>query len=141
MTNPKIKQFEHIQQLLDENEELIKVILKFQNEGKMMDAILYQARLQINLTQLAAIADNHVHPSVKISDTKKVDPRLVQFVDYVQTNGLEDVENAALSLNLPVSTVISLGVSYYKYLIQNRRETEAEQLKQDLSSKVDLSKS
>ncbi|KAF5751869.1 GRF1-INTERACTING FACTOR 2 family protein [Tripterygium wilfordii] len=48
---------EQIQKFLDENKKLILAILDHQNLGKHVECAQYQAQLQKNLMQLAAIAD------------------------------------------------------------------------------------
>lgn len=132
-----------LQQLLEENSQLINVILQFQNEGKMMEALLYQARLQINLTQLAVIADNHVYPGSVIppplsanainDQPEKVNTQLVKFITFVRQNGLKDLGEASEFLSLPKESVVKIAKSYYEYLIAKNRIEDADQIKSDLA--------
>ncbi|KAH0785342.1 SS18-like protein 2 [Histomonas meleagridis] len=91
---------ESIQQILDENSKLLAVIMKCQNEGRIMDSILYQTRLQLNLVQLASIADNRPHPSVGPQAVKEIITssteateeklKLSKFIQTIRRVGLRD---------------------------------------------------
>ncbi|KAM9650940.1 SS18-like protein 2 [Trichechus inunguis] len=48
---------ETIQQLLEENDQLIRCILEYQNKGQANECIQYQHVLQRNLIYLATTAD------------------------------------------------------------------------------------
>ncbi|VIO96077.1 Uncharacterized protein BM_BM1013 [Brugia malayi] len=46
-----------IQKMLDENGQLIRVIVRYQNMGRANDALQYQQLLHRNLVYLASLAD------------------------------------------------------------------------------------
>ncbi|ELK10113.1 SS18-like protein 2 [Pteropus alecto] len=55
---------ETIQQLLEENDQLIRCIVEYQNKGRAYECVQYQHVLHRNLIYLATIADaNPTSPS------------------------------------------------------------------------------
>lgn len=124
---------EQIQQLLDENTQLIKVILTCQNEGRIMDAMLYQTRFQLNLTQLAACADNHKHPSLNtVPQDSKTHSQITKFVRAVETGGFKDLNSIADQCDIPVDKIGQIGIAYIAFLRRQSKFTEAKNLENEL---------
>ena len=132
-----------IQQILDENAHLIKVIMKCQREGRIMDAMLYQTRLQLNVVHLASIADNRPAPitgpqevrqalnSVGESQSSKV--LLAKFVRAVKENGLRNIGYLATVTDISIERIIPLSTAYIAFLKRQNRFSEATQLENELS--------
>ena len=128
---------EQIQQILDENTHLIKVILTCQNEGRIKDAMLYQTRLQLNLTQLAACADNHKHPSLNSSEQienadTRLQAKLSRFVHAVNEMGFKNLSALAEASDIPVDKIGPIGLSYVAFLKRQNRFAEADQFEKQL---------
>ena len=126
-----------IQQLLDENTHLIKVILTCQNEGRIMDAMLYQTRFQLNLTQLAACADNHKHPSLNSNDAvdnadTRMQAKLSRFIHAVNEMGFKNLNALAEATDIPVEKIGGIGLSYVSFLKRQNRFGEAQQFEREL---------
>ncbi|KAM3920735.1 SS18-like protein 2 [Leptodactylus fuscus] len=49
---------DNVQRLLEENDQLIRCIVEYQNKGRAVDCLLYQQVLHRNLIYLATIADS-----------------------------------------------------------------------------------
>ena len=128
---------EEIQQLLDENSHLIKVILTCQNEGRIMDAMLYQTRFQLNLTQLAACADNNKHPAhnsaAKSGDEEtRMQAKLSNFIHVVSEIGLKNLKAVSEATDIPLEKVGPIGLSYVAFLKRQNRFGEAQHLEKEL---------
>ena len=128
---------EEIQQILDENSHLVKVILTCQNEGRMMDSMLYQTRLQLNLTNLAAIADNYKHP---IFGKKSISDRSIEtaksnyissFITFIREPGTKSIVSIAKKLGISNSEAQNLVLSYISFLKQHNRQHEANKLENE----------
>ena len=132
-----------IQQILDENSKLIAVVLKCQNEGRIMDSILYQTRLQLNLVQLASIADNRPHPSIGPEPVKEIiaastqatDKKVLlsKFIQTIRKVGLKDLNLVSSLTGIPVEEVKSLSNAYIEFLKRQNRNAEAKEYEEDLS--------
>lgn len=141
---------EEIQQLLQENAHLIKVILKCQNEGRIMDAMLYQTRLQINLTQLASLADNRPHPAFGTQrsvqnmpmnapiENSSFQAQLLRFTRAVKEMGLKNLNSISRETDIPLDKVGALAKQYIAFLKRQDRFTEATQLESELSMNGDI---
>ena len=128
---------EQIQQLLDENTHLIKVILTCQNEGRIMDAMLYQTRFQLNLTQLAACADNHKHPSLNTTESidnadTRMQTKLTRFIHAVNEMGFKNLNALSEATEIPVDKIGPIGLSYVSFLKKQNRFAEAQQFEREL---------
>ena len=126
-----------IQQLLDENTHLINVILTCQNEGRIMDAMLYQTRFQLNLTQLAACADNHKHPSLNSATTvenedTRMQAKLSRFIHAVNELGFKNLNALSEASDIPLDKIGPIGLSYVAFLKRQNRFGEAQQFEKDL---------
>ncbi|EAY09211.1 hypothetical protein TVAG_309000 [Trichomonas vaginalis G3] len=134
MSNQELTK-EQIQQLLDENTHLIKVILTCQNEGRIMDAMLYQTRFQLNLTQLAACADNHKHPSqnTPIPDSRS-QAQITRFVRAANSMGFKDLNALADTCDIPLDKIGPIGVAYVAFLRRQNRFNEAQNLEKELTA-------
>lgn len=134
---------EEIQQILDENTHLIKTIMKCQREGRIMDAMLYQTRLQLNLVHLASIADNRPAPTTgpqavreavnSSEDTQNSEVMLTKFVRAVRENGLKDIELISKITDISIDKIVPLANAYIAFLKRQNRFAEALQLENDLS--------
>ena len=134
---------EEIQQILDENTHLIKTIMKCQREGRIMDAMLYQTRLQLNLVHLASIADNRPAPTTgpqavreavnSSEDTQNSEVTLTKFVRAVRENGLKDIELISRITDISIDKIVPLANAYIAFLKRQNRFAEALQLENDLS--------
>ncbi|KAH0785336.1 SS18-like protein 2 [Histomonas meleagridis] len=137
---------ESIQQILDENSKLLAVIMKCQNEGRIMDSILYQTRLQLNLVQLASIADNRPHPSVGPQAVKEIITssteateeklKLSKFIQTIRRVGLRDLELISTLTDIPIKEVRTLSTTYIEFLKRQNRNHEAEEYEEELSSSM-----
>ncbi|OHS94313.1 hypothetical protein TRFO_11159 [Tritrichomonas foetus] len=134
---------ENIQQILDENAHIIKVIMKSQNEGRMMDCMLYQTRLQLNLIQLAALADNRPHPSIGTQESKSIlenskkgeniTTDTAVFIRAVKENGMCDLELISKITQTDLTKVKGLCHGYIDFLRRQNRAEEANKFENDLS--------
>ena len=133
-----------IQQILDENTQLIKIIMKCQREGRIMDAMLYQTRLQLNLVHLASIADNRPAPTTGPqavreavatgqTETQSSEMILTKFVRAVKESGLKDVMLISKMTDIPIDKVVPLASAYIAFLKRQNRFSEALQLENDLA--------
>ena len=132
-----------IQQLLDENAALIKVIVRCQREGRIMDAMLYQTRLQLNIMQLAAIADNQPSPSSGpqalrqlVNSTEQPASSqilLTRFVRAVKENGLKNITQIANITDIAPDKIVPLANAYIDFLKRQNRFSEATQLENELA--------
>ncbi|XP_064015967.1 SS18-like protein 2 [Pogoniulus pusillus] len=59
---------ETLQQLLEENDQLIRCIMEYQNKGRAADCVQYQHILHRNLIYLATIADATPPSTQKTAD-------------------------------------------------------------------------
>lgn len=133
--------FSDIQQLLDENSHLIRVIQKCQNEGRIMDALLYQTRLQLNILDLASTADGLPHPSFGCgpsspSSSAPAEPplQLSRFVSSLRRSGGRDLPRAAADAGISLADAESLAARYVRFLRRQRRDAEADALSAALSA-------
>jgi hypothetical protein len=144
MDGAELTQSVNIGQLLEENSLLIKVVMKCQNDGRMMDAMLYQTRLQLNLMQLAAIADNRPHPSTGPEAVRAMLPpggdgaasaqlTLSRFVMAVKEHGLKNIGYLAKATAIPLDKIPPLAKAYIAYLKRGDRFSEATQLENELA--------
>ena len=89
---------EEVQRLLDQNSYLIKSILQFQNEGRIMDAMIYKGRLQQNLEHLAQMAESRGQNNTIVNnlngEDSSVDTQVLlsKFVRTVKENGLKNLK-------------------------------------------------
>lgn len=133
-----------IQQILNENSNLISVILKYQNEGRIMDALLYQTRLQLNLVHLASIADNLPHPSYGIQELTNISPdvhhnvetkvKLAKFISVVKKCGLKDLKKVAVAASITTEEAKDLSTRYIAFLRRQNRNEDADELEKEMSS-------
>lgn len=135
---------EDIQRILEENNELIKVVVKCQREGRVMDAMLYQTRLQLNLVHLASVADNRPAPASGIpiarsseqpetrDETIPAKAQLTKFVNAVNEHGLKSLPAVARITNIPLEKIVPLAHAYIAFLKRQNRFTEATRLENDL---------
>jgi hypothetical protein len=135
---------EEIQQVLDENSWLIKMIIKCQNDSRIMDVMLYQTRLQLNLVHLASVADSRPHPNAIPEAVRSVPPpatdaplssqvALSRFVRAVKQHGLKNIGYISSETSIPVDKIGSLAFAYIAYLKRENRFSEAAQLEAELS--------
>jgi hypothetical protein len=134
---------EDIDQVLSENAWLIKTVMKCQSEGRMMDAMLYQTRLQLNLVQLAAIADSGPIPTVGPQTIRaaalQAEPganaqvQLSRFVRAVKEHGLKNISYIAKVTCIPVEKIAPIARAYIAFLKRENRFSEATQLDNELA--------
>jgi hypothetical protein len=109
-----------------------------------MDAMLYQTRVQLNLVQLAALADNRPHPSMTPESVRSMIPpssespassqvSLSRFVRAVKEHGLKNIAHIASVTSIPVDKIGPLAFAYIAYLKRENRFSEASQLEAELS--------
>ena len=132
---------ENIQQILNENAQIIKVILRCQSEGRMMDCLLYQTRLQLNLIQLAALADNRPHPSIGTESNSEIfsnkeesdqQTDLGKFIRAVKENGMKDLLLISRITSIQSNKIRPICNAYIDYLKRKCRYTEAAKFEKDL---------
>ncbi|KAM8945989.1 SS18-like protein 2 [Pelodytes ibericus] len=58
-----------VQRLLDENDQLIRCIVEYQNRGRAAECLQYQQVLHRNLIYLATIADSSSRTSPEMTTT------------------------------------------------------------------------
>jgi hypothetical protein len=155
ITSPQIDKFwsrmshrslssDEINQILRENGLLIKLTMKCQNEGRMMDAMLYQTRLQLNLVQLAAIADSRPHPGAGPQAVRSTLPppsegnanshmTLSRFVLAVKEHGLKNIGYLSKAISIPIDKIAPLARAYIAFLKRENRFSEATQLENELA--------
>ena len=128
---------ELLDELLEENTQLMKVILKCQNTGRIMDAMVYQTRLQKNIVQLMELADNNIHPSygsrqsievVKSADSKMLVNVFAKFVYYTSLHGFENLKQTSEFVGIPLDSTRELGIMYIEYLREKGRYKQAKEL-------------
>lgn len=136
---------EEIQGILEENNQLIKVIVKCQREGRVMDAMLYQTRLQLNLVHLASVADNRPAPSSGIPPSRSGDQQtepeenlplkaqLTKFVNAVSENSLKSIPTIARITGIPIEKIVPLANAYIAFLKRQNRFTEATRFENELA--------
>ncbi|OUM60561.1 hypothetical protein PIROE2DRAFT_63060 [Piromyces sp. E2] len=107
-----------IQNILDINKKLIKVLIEYQNYGWIEDPdfIIYQRRLQTNLNYLATVADNYLNfNKISIPDLSPV-----TLTNKLKIR-LEEKENEKQKLNhtkdtpITTSTTTTTKVKVMKY--------------------------
>lgn len=133
---------EQINQLLNENARLIKVIIACQNDGQITDAVLYQTRLQLNLIQLATVADNHPHPSASGTirmlnnaaqrTTDRAHLSMELFVNAVTKYGLRDLARITEETEISPEKIVPLAFAYIDFLRRKNRIAEASKLQNEL---------
>ena len=127
---------EQIQQILDENSNLIKMILKCQNENRIMDSMLFQARLQNNLLILAPFAkaqENSTSVPNGIEPASSAKSQLSKFVQAVKESGLKDLKLISALTDIPLEKIVPLAQAYIAFLKRQNSFTEAQHLEYELS--------
>lgn len=131
---------ENIGQILAENNQIISIIMKCQSEGRMMDSLLYQTRLHLNLVQLAAVADNNIHPSLgnrsgNTVNTGKteMEKQMKSFIRVVKANGMKNLNLISELTSIPISDVEDMCQSFLDYLKNRNRHGEYKKYQQELA--------
>jgi hypothetical protein len=133
---------EDIDQVLRENAWLIKTVMRCQSEGRMMDSMLYQARLQLNLFQLAAIADSRPVPGAgphpvraapQSEPSANAQVQLSRFVPAVMEHGLKSIGYIAKVTSIPTDKIVPIARAYIAFLKRENRFSEATQLDNELA--------
>ena len=126
-----------IQDLLDENTRLIKSILSCQQEDRLMDSMMLQARLQSNLVLLAPYADRHQNISPdndsEIDMSSSIRIRLSRFIQVVKELGLKDLKLISNLTDISLEKIVPLAQSYIEYLKRQNQFLEAQQREYELS--------
>lgn len=132
---------DEIQILLDQNSEIIKSILKFQNDGKIMESMIYQTRLQSNLTKIENIQKEielkngqSVPLTPKNTSYEKMPfyAQLSKFVAVVQRMGVKNITSVAEALEITPENVVKLSLAYASFLRRQNRISEAQQIANEL---------
>lgn len=130
---------EEVQRLLDQNSYLIKSILQFQNEGRIMDAMIYKGRLQQNLEHLAQMAESRGQNNTIVNnlngEDSSVDTQVLlsKFVRTVKENGLKNLKLISEITGIQLEKIAALSQAYISFLKRKNRFTEAKQLENELA--------
>lgn len=137
LTNSKFE----IQFLLDQNAYLIKSILRFQSEGRIMDAAIYKARFQKNLEKLTYFIDQSGQNNAATGEFGEfsqlsMDPqvRLSKFVHAIKdANSLKNLRLISEITGIEIEQIVPLAKAYISFLKRKNQFTEAQRLESDLS--------
>lgn len=126
-----------IQEILNENSRLIKMILSCQQEDRLMDAMMLQARLQRNLVMLAPYADRQqsvtADSNAAIAAASNVRQTLSRFIQVVKESGLKDLKLISSLTDIPLEKIVPLAQAYIEYLKRQNLFLEAQQREYELS--------
>ena len=127
-----------IQLILDENSNLIKSILSLQAQGKIMEVLIFQARLQSNLTRIQKLQEKMNSETTQMSNTRynnssiPINAQLTKFVNIIQKVGVKNISVVSQALDIPPEKVVKLSLAYVAYLRRQNRVSEAQQILNEL---------
>ena len=136
----KMSSHDEIQRILDQNALLIKSIIVFQNEGRVLDAMIYKAKLQKNLEFLTGASESGIRQGALSDDSRSSSDNnantqiiLSKFVHTVKENGLKNPGLVSEITGIPLEKIVPLAQSYIGFLKRHNQFTEAKQLENELS--------